>query len=156
MNQQSVPGSSRSQHVEHHIRQAGHSKTQTTTTPRNRLRTHGTTHWEPNSEDFVYTTAQGDRQPNTRRRAQAADRTTNQHQNGPGDYTNNMRLRKRQLQRRRINGGQADDKAAYRNRRQQNCCSNNNPTINRAHASWPTPNQPGMQGLRTMVRHARR
>ena len=32
---------------------------------------------------------------------------------------------------------------------QPNCCRENDPTINRPHASRPTPNQPGMQGWKS-------
>ena len=56
----------------------------------------------------------------------------------------------------RPNGKQTGHKAAKTTVHQPNRCRNNNPTINRPHASRPTPNQPGMQGSKRERRPKRR
>ena len=65
-NRRNVPGASRLQDNEPHIGQASPNKTQTTTTQRKRLHTHGPLHGEPNSEHVVYTIAQDRGQPTGR------------------------------------------------------------------------------------------
>ena len=62
------------------------------------------------------------------------------------DNKDNIWLRQRGVQRDRPRYEQADRRAAITTMYQPNCCRENDPTINRPHASRPTPNQPGMQG----------
>ena len=69
---------------------------------------------------------------------------TNQQRNKHGNYANNIPLRRRPLQRPGTNAKQADHEAANTTVHQQNRCSGQNVTINRSHASRPTPNWPGM------------
>ena len=71
---------------------------------------------------------------------------TNQYRNKQGTYANKIRLRKRPLQRQGTNAEQADHEAAKTTAHQQNHCSGHDVTINRPHASRPTPNLPGMHG----------
>ena len=144
--QHNAPGTPRPQHNKPHARQAALNKTRTTTTQRNRLRTRWPSHGEPNSEYGVYTAANDNRQRNTTRRTKADPGTTNQHRNRRDNHTNNIRPRKRPLQRKGTNAQQADHEAAKTTVHQQNRCSSHDLTINRPRASWPTPNQPGMHG----------
>ena len=62
------------------------------------------------------------------------------------DNKDNIRLRQCGLQRNRPHDEQVNRKAATTTIYQQKCCRENDPTIDRPHASWPPPNQPGMQG----------
>ena len=62
------------------------------------------------------------------------------------DEKHNIWLRRRGLQRNRAHDTQADHKAANTTMYQPNWCRKNDLTINRPHASKPTPNEPGMQG----------
>ena len=79
-------------------------------------------------------------QRNTTRRTNADPDTTNQHRNRREDYTNNIWLRKRLLQRKGSNAQQANHEVAKVTVHQQNRCSSHNLTINRPHTSQPTPN----------------
>ena len=65
---------------------------------------------------------------------------------GHTSSTQQPRTRQRWQHQKGPNDEQADHKAATTTMHQPNRCSNNNATINRPHASCPTPNQPGMQG----------
>ena len=65
---------------------------------------------------------------------------TKQHRNKDGNYANNIRPRRRLLQRQGTKPEQADHEAANTTVHQQNQCSGHNVTINRPHASRPTPN----------------
>ena len=90
--QHNALGTPRSQHNEPHARQAALYKTQTTTTQRNRLRGHGPSHGEPNSQHGVYTAADDNGRRNTTRRTKADPGTTKQHRNRGDNYTNNILL----------------------------------------------------------------
>ena len=54
--------------------------------------------------------------------------------------------RQRRQQQKGPNDEVADHQAANRTKHRPNRCGNNDTTMNRPHASRPTPNQPGMQG----------
>ena len=138
--QHNSPGTPRSQHNEAHARQATLNKTQTTATQRNQLRTRGPSHGAANSEDGVYTSPDDNGHRNTTRRTKAHPGTTKQHRNRHDNYTNNVRPRKRPLQRQGTNAEQADHEVAKTTVHQQKRCSSHNMTINRPHASRPTPN----------------
>ena len=57
-------------------------------------------------------------------------------------------IRWRGLRGNRPHDEQANRKPANTTMYRPNRCTENDPTINRPHASRPTPNQPGMQGLK--------
>ena len=135
-----APGTPQSRHNERHPQQAALNKTQPTTTQRNQLRTRGPSHGAPNSKHGVYRAPDDIGQRNTTRRTKADPGTTNQHRNKHDNYMNNIRPRKRPLQRQGTNAEQADHEAANTTVHQQNHCSSHDMTINRPHVSLPTPN----------------
>ena len=100
--QHNAPCTTRSQHNETHARQAALNKTQTTTTQRNRLLTRGPFYGAPNSAHGVYTAPDDSGQRNTTRRTKADPGTTNQQRDDQDNYMNNIRPRKRPLQRQGI------------------------------------------------------
>ena len=87
-------------------------------------------------ETFFTTPAKQTAQP----QPQPDPGATNQHRNGQDNYMNNIRPCKRPQQRQGTNVEQADHEAANTTVHQQNHCSGHDRTINRPHASRPTPN----------------
>ena len=73
---------------------------------------------------------------------------TNQHQNGRAGYTNNIRRYDHRQQRDGANATQADHDAAKTTAHQPHRSCSRPLTVNRRHASRPTPNQPGVHGSR--------
>ena len=131
--QHNAPGTTRSQQNKTHARQAALNKTQTTVTLRNGLCTRGPSHGAPNSEHAIYTVPDDHRQRDTTRRTKSDLGTTNQHQNKQDNYTNNVRPRKRPLQRQGTNAEQADHEVAKTTVHQQSRCSSHDMTISRPH-----------------------
>ena len=94
------------------------------------------------------------RQTNTTRRARPG-RTTTATSDRPAttnlvtgreDNQRDIRLHQRGLQCTPPYDAPANHKAADTTGYQPNYCRKKDPTINKPHASWPTPNQPSMQG----------
>ena len=71
---------------------------------------------------------------------------TNQHRNEQNTCTQQIRLRKRPLQRQGTTAEQTDPEATNTTAHQQNHYSEHDVTINRPHARRPTPNWPDMHG----------
>ena len=71
---------------------------------------------------------------------------TNQHRTKQNTCTQQIRLRKRPLQRQGTNAEQTDEEATNTTAHQQNHYSEHNVTIKRPHARRPTPNWPDMHG----------
>ena len=144
-------------------KQTSHDKTHPTENKQRRGRHTATKRGQPRPNDPPHDPRQADdwrlRQQRTKTTCRArpgrntmtaiSDRpaATNLRTNGE-DNQDNIQLRWRGLQRDRPHEEPAGCKAANTTMYQQNCCRENDPTINRPHASRPTPNQPDMQGFK--------
>ena len=71
---------------------------------------------------------------------------TDQHRHGGARCINNLRRNDHRQQRNGSHANQADDEAAKTTANQQHRSCSRHLTVNRPHASRPTPNQPGVHG----------
>ena len=72
--------------------------------------------------------------------------TTNQDRHGRAGYTNNIQRYDHRQQRDRTHANRADHEAAKTTAHQPHRSCSRDLTVNRPHASRPTPNQPGVHG----------
>ena len=72
--------------------------------------------------------------------------TTNQDRHGRAGYSNNIRQYDQRQRRDRTHANRAEYEAAKTTAHQPHRSCSRDMTVNRPHASWPTPNHPGVHG----------
>ena len=92
------------------------------------------------------TNATNQRQQTTLHYTWTNQNATNRHRHGRAGYTNNIRRYDHRQQRDGTHANQADHEAAETTAHQPHRSCSRHLTVNRPHASRPTPNQPGVHG----------